>query len=56
MHIKKVHIGGNKNSSDILENIDKVIEEYTSQKYNPIEKLNDKYFDEEYNKNWLCFK
>ena len=47
---EQIYIGGNKNSSDILENIDKVIEEYTSQKYNPIEKLNDKYFDEDYNK------
>lgn len=49
----QIYIGGNKNSSDILENIDKVIEEYTSQKYNPIEKLNDKYFDEDYNKNLI---
>ena len=50
---EQIYIGGNKNSSDILENIDKVIEEYTSQKYNPIEKLNDKYFDEDYNKNLI---
>ncbi|MDO5793450.1 MAG: EAL domain-containing protein [Turicibacter sp.] len=47
---EQIYIGGNKNSSDILENIDKVIEEYTSQKYNPLEKLQDKYFDEDYNK------
>ena len=50
---EQIYIGGNKNSSDILENIDKVIEEYTSQKYNPIEKLQDKYFDEDYNKNLI---
>ncbi|WP_133013940.1 EAL domain-containing protein [Clostridium cuniculi] len=47
---EQIYIGGNKKSSDILENIDKVIEEYTSQKYNPLEKLQDKYFDEDYNK------
>ena len=50
---EQIYIGGNKNSSDILENIDKVIEEYTSQKYNPIEKLQDKYFDEDYNRNLI---
>ena len=46
---EQIYIGGNKNSSDILENIDKAIGEYDSQKYNPIEKLHDKYFDEDYN-------
>ena len=46
---EQVYIGGNKNSLDILENIDKAIGEYASQKYNPIEKLHDKYFDEDYN-------
>lgn len=50
---EQIYIGGNKNSSGILENIDKVLEEYDSQKHNPIKKLHDKYFDEEYNKNLI---
>lgn len=50
---EQVYVGGNKNSSDILDNIDKVMEEYSLQKYNPIKKLNDKYFDEDYNRNLI---
>ena len=48
---EQLYIAGNKNRSDILENIDKVIKEYNLKKYNPIEKLHDKYFSENYKEN-----
>lgn len=48
---EQIYIAGNKNSSDILANIDKAIEEYKLEKNNPIEKLQNKYFNENYNKN-----
>lgn len=47
---EQLYICGNKNSLDILDNIDKVIKEYYSKNNNPIEKLHNKYFDENYNK------
>lgn len=48
---EQIYIGGNKNSSEILKNIDKVIEEYEQKNNNPIERINEKYFDEQYSKN-----
>lgn len=50
---EQLYICGNKDSLDILDNIDKVIKEYNSKKYNPIKKLHDKYFNENYNKNLI---
>lgn len=48
-----IYIAGNKNSSDILANIDKSIEEYRLQNNNPIEKLQLRYFDEDYKKDLI---
>lgn len=50
---EQIYIAGNKNSSDILANIDKAIEEYKLEKNNLIEKLQDKYFDEHYTENLI---
>ena len=49
----QIYIAGNKNSSDILANIDNSIEEYNLQSNNPIEKLQNKYFNERYKKNFI---
>lgn len=48
-----IYIAGNKNSSDILANIDKSIEEYRLQNNNPIEKLQLRYFDADYKKDLI---
>lgn len=48
-----IYIAGNKNSSDILANIDKAIEEYRLQNNNSIEKLQLRYFDEDYKKDLI---
>ena len=47
---EQIYIGGNKGSADILDNIDEAIKEYKEQKYNPIETIQAKYFNEDYNK------
>lgn len=44
----QVYMAANKNSKDILDNIDKVFKEINSQEKNKIEKIYSKYFDEEY--------
>ena len=44
-----VYIGVNKNKPYILENIDKVIEDYSNEKNNPIKNLYNEYFFKEYN-------
>ena len=48
-----IYIAGNKNSSDILANIDKAIEEYRLQNNNSIEKLQLRYFDADYKKDLI---
>ena len=48
-----IYIAGNKNSSDILANIDKAIEEYRLQNNDSIEKLQLRYFDEDYKKDLI---
>ena len=48
-----IYIAGNKNSSGILANIDKAIEEYRLQNNDSIEKLQLRYFDEDYKKDLI---
>ena len=48
-----IYIAGNKNSSGILVNIDKAIEEYRLQNNDSIEKLQLRYFDEDYKKDLI---
>lgn len=48
-----IYIAGNKNSSGILANIDKAIEEYRLQNNNSIEKLQLRYFDADYKKDLI---
>lgn len=48
-----IYIAGNKNSSGILANIDKAIEEYRLQNNDSIEKLQLRYFDADYKKDLI---
>ena len=49
----EVYIAANKNNKDILDNIDKAFTKINSEDTNKIEKIYDKYFDEEYKINLI---